>query len=170
MAKLPIVNRTIYIVIVPGEDQVLLLPIEERVTNVAEQGLAEFALCQIFEAAEVECLESRHACEVNAMGQVHLELLNFFFEVDLVEEQLRHLFSYLALSGSLFSGDFALSLLGRIAIPFSQRHLIVLIILLVLRLILLLMLRLEASALHLVGVFRRVSDVISWLVVRLFLD
>ena len=48
MAKLPIVNRTIQIVIVPGEDQVLLLPIEERVTNVAEQGLAEFALCQIF--------------------------------------------------------------------------------------------------------------------------
>ena len=58
MAKLPIVNRTIQIVIVPGEDQVLLLAIEERVTNVAEQGLAEFALCQIFEAAEVECLES----------------------------------------------------------------------------------------------------------------
>ena len=58
MTELPIVNRAIHIAVVPSEDQVLLLPIEERVTNVAEQGLAEFALCQIFEAAEVECLES----------------------------------------------------------------------------------------------------------------
>lgn len=104
------------------------------------------------------------------MGQVHLELFNFFFEVDLVEEQLRHLFSYLALSGSLFASDFLLSLLGRIAIPFSQGHLVVLVILLMLRLMLLLMLRLKASALHLVGVFRRVSDVVSWFIVQLFLD
>ena len=87
------------------------------------------------------------------MGQIHFKLLNLFFEVDLIEEQLRHLFSYLALSGSLFASDFLLSLLGRIAIPFSQGHLVFLLVLLLIMRLLLLMLRLEASALHLVGVF-----------------
>ena len=87
------------------------------------------------------------------MGQVHFKLLNLFFEVDLIEEQLRHLFSYLALSGPLFACDLSLSLLSRIAISFSQGHLVFLLVLLLIMRLLLLMLRLEASALHLVGVF-----------------
>ena len=58
MAKLAIINCTIHIVIIPSEDQVLLLPIEEGVANIAEQSLTELALRELLEAAEVEGLES----------------------------------------------------------------------------------------------------------------
>ena len=62
----------------------LLLSVEERVANVAEQTLAEFVLSEHFEATEVEDLESCHASKVNAMSQVNLQLFNLFFQVDLI--------------------------------------------------------------------------------------
>ena len=64
----------------------LLLSIEERVSNIAEQTFAELSLSKYFEATEVEDLESCHASKVNPMGQVDLELLNLLLQVDLIKE------------------------------------------------------------------------------------
>ena len=101
------------------------------------------------------------------MGQVHFELLDFLFKVDLIEEKLRHFFSYLALSRLSLAGDLPLSLLSLFAISLSQWHLIVLVIFLILLLLqlllLLMMLLLKCSTLHLVRIFRGVHDGVSWL-------
>ena len=74
----------------------LLLAIEELITDEAEQSLAELRLGELLEAAEVEHLEGRHASEIDAVGKVHLELLHLLFKIDLIQEELRHLPSYLA--------------------------------------------------------------------------
>ena len=63
-----------------------LLSVEERVSNVAKETLTELILVELLQAAEIEDLEGCHAREVNSVSQVHLELFNFFFKVDLIEE------------------------------------------------------------------------------------
>lgn len=120
-APLTVANLTVHVVVVPRENQMLLISVEERVSDKTEETLTELALVELLEPAQVEDIEGCHAGEVNSVGQIHFQLLDFLLEVDLVEEQLRHLLPDLGFGSLSLSSDFPLSLLAELCVAAAQR-------------------------------------------------
>ena len=79
LAPLPVADLAIHVIIVAHEDEMGLIAIVIRITDVAEQTFAEITLGECLKIAEVEHLESGHASEVNAMSQVNFEFFDLLF-------------------------------------------------------------------------------------------
>ena len=79
LAPFPIADLTVHIVIVSHEDEMGLISIVIRISNVAKQTFTEITLGKCLKVAEVEHLESRHASEINAMSQINFEFFDLLF-------------------------------------------------------------------------------------------
>ena len=68
-----------------------------RIADVTKEGLTKLRWRHLLKTSEVEGLKSRHAGEVNAMGQVTLKFFNLHFKVNLLNKQTSHLFAHFLL-------------------------------------------------------------------------
>ena len=66
-----------------------------RIADIAIQALREFCLGHPLNASEIEYMVGSHACVVDTMSKLALELFDLLFKVDLIEEQSSHFFLHL---------------------------------------------------------------------------